>query len=138
MTSSYMEGPKKSTTSICLKSCAGYRREGLTLNKVKCKFSQQQVPFLGQVIDESGIKPDPSKVAAIRNVPVPTNVGDIRRYLGYCKPDEQVCSQSGRVKGNQWVWGEAQLRVFGEVKRMLTTTPVLALFDPMFNTILFS
>ena len=56
------------------------QKEGLTLNKVK--FSQHQVPLLGQVVDEAGIKPDPSKVAAIRNVLVPTNVGDIRRFLG--------------------------------------------------------
>ena len=33
--------------------------EGLTLNKEKCKFSQSQVPFLGQVVDKSGIAPDP-------------------------------------------------------------------------------
>ena len=34
------------------------------------------------MVDEAGIKPDPSKVAAIRNVLVPTNVGDIWRFLG--------------------------------------------------------
>ena len=31
--------------------------EGLTLNQEKCKFSQSQVPFLGQVVNESGITP---------------------------------------------------------------------------------
>ena len=42
-----------------LKVLCRLQKEGLTLNKEKCKFSQQQVPFLGQVVDESGIRPDP-------------------------------------------------------------------------------
>ena len=69
-----------------LKILCRLQKEGLTLNKVKCKFSQRQVPFLGQVADETGIKPDPRKVATIRNVQVPTKV------LQCCEPDEQVCS----------------------------------------------
>ena len=121
------------------------QKEGPTLNKVKCKFSQRQVPFSGQVIDESGIKPDPSKVAAICNVPVPTIVGDIRRFLGTVNQMSKFAPNLADVtkplrdllvKGNQWVWGEAQQRAFNEVKCMLTTIPVFALFDPIFDTIL--
>ena len=32
---------------------------GVTLNKEKCEFSQKQVPFLGQIVNHSGIRPDP-------------------------------------------------------------------------------
>ena len=92
------------------------QKEGLTLNKAKCKFSQRQVPFLGQVVDEAGIKPDPSKVAAIRNVPVPTNVGDIRRFLRAVNQMSKFAPNLAEVtkplrdllvKGNHWVWEEA-------------------------------
>lgn len=38
---------------------------GLKLNKEKCKFRQKQLPFLVQVIDKSGVRPDPEKVKAI-------------------------------------------------------------------------
>ena len=54
---------------------------GLTLNKEKCKFSQKQVKFLGQMVDKSGVHPDPAKVKAIQKVPKPKNVGDVRRFL---------------------------------------------------------
>ena len=41
---------------------------GLTLNKEKCCFSLPEVKFLGQVIDSEGIRLDPDKVSAIRQV----------------------------------------------------------------------
>ena len=39
------------------------------------------------------------------------------------------------VKDNQWVWGELQQKAFNQIKQMLTTSPVLALFDPRFETV---
>ena len=55
---------------------------GMTLNSEKCQFAQSSVKFLGHVVDSSGIRPNPSKVSAILNVPAPENVGDVRRFLG--------------------------------------------------------
>ena len=37
----------------------------VTLNKEKCVFSTSSVKFLGHVIDQENIKPDPEKVQAI-------------------------------------------------------------------------
>ena len=55
---------------------------GLTLNAEKWQFAQTSVKFLGHVIDGSGIRPDPSKVSAILEVPAPMNIGDVCRFLG--------------------------------------------------------
>ena len=52
---------------------------GRTLNKDKCRFSQHQVKFLGQLIDRDGVHPDPGKVQAIQEFKIPQNVGDVRR-----------------------------------------------------------
>ena len=52
-------------------------KAGLTLNKDKCKFSQQQVKFLGQVIDGSGVSPDPTKIQAILEFKRPTDVPEL-------------------------------------------------------------
>lgn len=55
---------------------------GLKLNKDKCVFRQNQLHFLGQVIDKTGVKPDPDKVKAIRELPTPQNVQELRRVRG--------------------------------------------------------
>ena len=125
---------------------------GLTLNREKCQFSQSQVKFLGQVVDQNGgqvvdqngIRPDPEKVAAIQNVKTPGNVGDIRRFLGMVnhlskfapnlaertKPLRELLN-----KKNHWVWGEPQREAFQEIKQVLVSSPVLALFDPNCETV---
>ena len=35
---------------------------GLTLSQEKCEFNRTNVKFLGQLVDETGIKPDPDKI----------------------------------------------------------------------------
>ena len=58
------------------------QHERLTLNREKCMFSQSRVKFLGHVIDQSGISPDPDKIAAICRLKQPENVSEVRRFLG--------------------------------------------------------
>ena len=41
------------------------KEAGLTLNKQKCQFSKSSMRFLGQVVDATGVKPDPDKIRAI-------------------------------------------------------------------------
>ena len=55
---------------------------GVTLNGKKCQFYQNSIRFLGHLIDKDGIHPDPDKVAAISEMEPPTNVTELRRFLG--------------------------------------------------------
>ena len=55
---------------------------GLTLNLNKLKFKCKTVPFFGNVVTNEGIKPDPSKVQAIKNWPVPTCLKELQSFLG--------------------------------------------------------
>ena len=58
------------------------QKENVTLNSNKCQFSVQEVNFVGQTIKESEISPDQDKVKAIIDMPEPTYVSGIRRFLG--------------------------------------------------------
>ena len=64
---------------ILLKQC---RKKNLKLNKTKVKFRMTEVKFMGQILTADGLKPDESKVTAIRNIQTPKNVTEIQRFLG--------------------------------------------------------
>ena len=57
-------------------------KAGLTLGREKCEIDKKSVKFLGQVVDESGVRPDPEKVRAIQQMKTPTTVSELRRFLG--------------------------------------------------------
>lgn len=48
----------------------------------KCSFFKPEVQFLGHVVTANGIKTDPVKTEAIRNAARPTNVSELRSFLG--------------------------------------------------------
>jgi hypothetical protein len=41
------------------------RKHNLTLNPDKCEFMKNECEYLGFIIDEEGVKPDPGLVAAV-------------------------------------------------------------------------
>ncbi|UYV76107.1 hypothetical protein LAZ67_13002539 [Cordylochernes scorpioides] len=58
----------------------------VTLNKAKCVFGVPRINFLGHILDEDGIRPDPAKIEAVARMPAPTDVHGVRRFLGMVNP----------------------------------------------------
>ena len=58
---------------------------GLKLNKDKCVFCSSSVEYLGFRIDKEGIHPTTEKVMAINHAKEPTNVTELRAFLGILK-----------------------------------------------------
>jgi hypothetical protein len=56
-------------------------KAGLTLGREKCEFNKRSVKFQGQLVDESGVRPDPEKVRAIQQTKTPTTVSELRRMI---------------------------------------------------------
>lgn len=54
----------------------------LKFHPEKCTFAQARVEYLGHVISEEGISPNPDKFRAVQEFPVPTSVKGVRQFLG--------------------------------------------------------
>ncbi|BHF70227.1 hypothetical protein SprV_0301327700 [Sparganum proliferum] len=59
-----------------------FQQFGVTLHPAKCILGATSLEFLGHLIDSNGIRPLPSKVAAIRDFPAPTSKRQLQRFLG--------------------------------------------------------
>ena len=97
--------------------------------------------------DQNGVCPDPLKVKAITELPPPTNRTDAKCFLGMTNQLSEFCPQlSDRAKlfrdllttKNEWLWGEQQQKSFELIKQHLSTSPILALFEPGRETIVSS
>ena len=112
---------------------------GVTLNSSKCVFSQTELKFLGHLISKDGVKPDPDKTKAIREMEVPQSVSDLRRFLGMINqlgkfsPNISELSQPLREllsSRKTWLWGPAQDRAFQQLKDELSKPTTLTLYNP--------
>ena len=56
---------------------------GLKANISKCKFYQNQVKFLGKIVDRDGIRLDPATTEAIVEMPRPKDKSRLRSFLGH-------------------------------------------------------
>ena len=54
----------------------------LKLKPEKCHLLQEEVEFLGHVVNGKGVKPNPMNVSKLVNFPKPTNVHEVRQVLG--------------------------------------------------------
>ncbi|KAK7595540.1 hypothetical protein V9T40_013365 [Parthenolecanium corni] len=55
----------------------------MTLNLKKCTFYKSEVPYLGFIISDEGVKTDPERVQGILNMAQPTEISGLRSFLGF-------------------------------------------------------
>lgn len=55
---------------------------GFHINKNKCSFLQNSVECLGFIVDKTGVCTSPTKIKAIVDMPTPTNISQLRSFLG--------------------------------------------------------
>jgi hypothetical protein len=101
----------------------------------KCEFWIKEVPFLGHVVSPEGIAVDPNKVKEVLVWKPPTTVSEERSFLGLAGYYRRFIPTFSKIakpitellkKGNMYVWSEACDEAFKHLKKLLTTSPVLA------------
>jgi hypothetical protein len=104
----------------------------------KCEFWLTEVAFLGLVISTGGDSVDPSKVKDVLNWMPPTNASEIQSFLGlagyyhrFIKDFSKIAKPVTRLlgKNKDFDWTEECQTSFEELKKRLTSAPVLILPD---------
>lgn len=115
------------------------REGGLTLKLSKCHFFLDTVDFLGFDVSANGIRPGSRKSEAVSKFPRPTNQHEVRQFLGlsgffrrFIKGYAMITAPLTDLlrKNSGWYWNNEQEQAFEKVKELLTSRPVLALYDP--------
>ena len=55
----------------------------IKLNKEKALLHRKEVPFMGHVITNEGLKADPQKLRVVLEMPTPIDVAWVQRFVGF-------------------------------------------------------
>ena len=114
------------------------RQAGLKLQPGKCALVQRKVSFLGHVISPEGIATDPDKTSKVALWPNPTCRRDVQQFLGlanyyrrFIRNFADIAKPLHRLteKMATFSWSEHCQHAFDELRRLLTTAPILAFPD---------
>jgi hypothetical protein len=98
----------------------------------------KQVAFLGHVISKGGISVDPSRVQDVLSWNAPTSVSDIQSFLGLVGYYRRFIKGFSKIskpmtefleKDKKFKWTSACEASFQELKKLLTTAPILVMSD---------
>ena len=114
------------------------KESGLKIKLEKCKFLATEVHYLGHVVSEQGVRPDPTKTKCIAEYPTPKNADELRSFLGLASYYRRFIKNFAKTANNLYrltitstpfIWLPAHENSFQELKKKLISAPTLAFPD---------
>jgi hypothetical protein len=108
----------------------------LKLKPSKCHLMQEEVLFLGHVLSKDGVVTDPNKIKAVQDWSVPQNLREVRSFIGLCSYYRRFITDFAVIalplhvltrKNVPFRWSSECQIAFDELKRLLVSSPILAL-----------
>lgn len=106
----------------------------LKLQADKCEFLHKEVAYLGHIIGADGVRPDPNKIKAIQEFPVPRNSKNIKQFLGLTGYYRRFIPSFSKVakpltdllkKDKNFEWTTPHMSAFEDLRDALCKEPIL-------------
>jgi hypothetical protein len=131
---------------------ASLREHQLLAKGSKCEFMGREAEFLGFMVSCEGVRPLPSKIEAVLQIPVPETITHLRSFLGMCnffrahlhinasqhavgavllqwEENEQdprpVCFLSRKLQGSQWHYDASNAEALAAQVALAAWRPLL-------------
>ncbi len=117
--------------SLVLKKC---KEVDLVLNSEKCHFMVNHGIVLGHVVSSKGIEVDKAKIDTISSLPYPTNVREVRSFLGHAGFYRRFIAGFSKIvlpmcrllqKDVEFDFDEDCKKAFKELKKKLVSAPII-------------
>ena len=104
----------------------------------KCEFLKKEITFFGLKFTAEGTRPDPERIVNMVKVQAPKTAGEVRSFLGMTNtcheyiPDYAALTSPLREltkKNTAFKWQSRHQKAFEQIKKKLTSAPVMAYFD---------
>jgi hypothetical protein len=117
----------------------------LFLRPEKCSFHKKEVEYLGMIVGQGKVKMDPVKVKGIADWPQPTNLKELRSFLGFANYYKDFIDHYSSLtrplheltkKNTPWHWNDPEHQAFTKLITAFISYPVLRNPDPIKQYIL--
>ena len=114
------------------------RQANIKLKLSKCHFAYPKVTYLGHIVSRLGTQPDPDKISAVQNFPVPKKLKDLRSFLGLANYYRRFVKDFSKIahpltkllrKNEKFIWSPACHSAFTLLKHALVSAPILRFPD---------
>ena len=115
-----------------------FREVNLKIHPGKCAFLRKEVLYLGHIISDKGIRPDPEKSKVMENFPVPKNADEVRRFVAFANyyrkfiPDfASITIPLNRLlkKDVTFTFNDDCVKAFNKIKNILVSPELLTFPD---------
>lgn len=114
---------------------------GFSFNLTKCSFVKSSVEYLGFLVKDGKIRPNPRKVHALNNLPPTQSVTQVRQFMGLASYFRQFVPRFSEImkplygltcKNKTFFWKSEHEQLRQRVIKILTDDPILVIFDPQY------
>ena len=122
------------------------KKQNLKLKLSKCELFMKDEKYLGKIVSENGVQTDLEKIKTLKEWPIPTNVTNLRSFLGFTWYYRRFIKDYAKVikslndllfrhpthkpskkrKNFSWEWDPLQQNAFDIIIEKLTSPSILA------------